>query len=722
MNSKFSSWTDRIANQHSNQQTTIQVERSYARLTGTVISVDRTRNKQGTSFVVYTAQMKKKFNCTSTFFCPVQERDAISVPVEVRGDNLELVSRPILVLPTDADSIVTCFNKGAYGTGFQPKAAWELHRVFVQLAGSEDDVCETIDSTMNKWKKGHKPEEWWLAYAKEHQLAKISNWWYKNRILRPLYMLGLTNKDIQAAHLEPRELLQALHSNPYKVPSVSLDKCHDIVHQLGLELTEEDIYCGNVVRKIYDMMINNGWNAVTSSLLLKCFPDLPKYMEKLTSEYGVIGEYRCVYLDFAYQAEQGIAKWVTRMANRPTRDVCVEVENAKLSEEQISAIAVALSKPLAIITGGPGTGKTTVISEIIRQQIKNGRKIDVVSFTGKAVARIREVTKFSQAATMHQVLTIGSPEKRIDHLIIDECSMVPLELLHKFIERFQPQQVTLIGDKDQLEPVGWGAVFEQLLKCPEQVPIARLTRVFRTGSQGITSNLQLIRTPTDEEDPPIELFDGENFSMFAGDTGSVSLIVQMMANAGITPDRITVITPYNKDVSSINLLCQQVFDQQQESVTDQNNIKWRIGDRVMVTENRYDINVMNGEEGRVTKILPTAIQVQFGEKTHDFGLQIPVISDTENEPPTVKLLIHSYAITVHRSQGSEWDIVIFYLPSSNANASFVTKRLVYTALSRAKQQVFCIGDNKALNCGVNKGSPYRCDNLMIRIHDLAKQQ
>lgn len=723
MNDRVSSWIDGIATEHSGKQTTIDVQRSYARLTGTVISVDKSRTRQGASFVVYTSQMKKKFTCNSTFFCPVQERDAISVPVEVIGTSLTLLSRPILNMPRDPDSIVTCFVKGAYGTSLSPKSAWELHRIFLQLAGSEDNITDVIDTTMLKWKKGFGIEQWWLAYANEHQLIKISNWWYKNRIVRPLYMLGLTNKDIQGAHLEPRELLEVLHSNPYKAVSVSLDKCNEIVAQLGLELSDEDVYCGTVLRKIYDLMCNNGWNASTSSILMKNFPDLPRYMDRLRDEYGLVGEHRCLYLDFAHKAEQGIAKWVTRMANRPFFDVPeIQIKSGTLSEEQISAICVAISKPLSIITGGPGTGKTTVITEIIKHQTSNGRKLDVVSFTGKAVSRIREVTKFAHAATMHQVLTVANPEKEIDHLIIDESSMVPLELLHKFIERFKPKQVTLIGDKDQLEPIGWGAVFEQLLKCREQVPIVRLTKVYRTGSRGITSNLEAIREPRDEDDPPVNLEDGENFTMFSGDSGSVSLIMEMMKNAGITSDRITVITAYNKDVGNINLICQQVFDEGQDSIVDQNGIKWRVGDRVMATENRYDIGIMNGEEGRVVKILPTAIQVQFGAKAHDFSLQIPVFSDTENEPPTVKLLIHSYAITVHRSQGSEWDIVIFYLPTSPANLSFVTKRLIYTALSRAKQQVFCIGDLNAMNYGANKPSPYRCDNLVLRIQELAKQQ
>lgn len=683
----------------------------------------------------------------------------------------------------------------------------------------EERICNTIDSYIHSWNNGAKiPEFVEQTGASRECMKKIMRIWVKKRIVRPLYMLGLNNKEIRETEMTPMELLYRVKHNPYPITSIPIEKCHEIKEQLDLHITKEELECSFIVRKISDVMNNNAWASVPIFMLKYWFPNFLERKEMLTQKpFDVTYDYDHAYLKVSYDAEVFLTKWVLTNMNPALNfnvdnverilnsddsildplcesiDSCtisqhpaltsqassmleskynplasqqnasmkhstdkqnmplacsmksteknapsLHSQNIDLSDEQKAAVLNACKHRVSIITGGPGTGKTSVIKELIRIQRARGINVTLTSFTGKAVSRMREVTGEKSASTMNQLLMMHKGSgKKMGTVIIDEASMVQTKLAAEFIKAFNPDQVIFVGDKDQLEPIGYGSFFEQLLKT--NVPCAYLTKMFRTGSAGITSNLTAIRDSV--PNTPLALASGENFNIANENISLIGHIYKRLKEMNISPNRVTTVTLYNREMKALNEAIQKIYDNGEDSITF-NNIVYRVNDRVMAIKNRYDIGVMNGEEGTIVAVNTSTIDVKFGDNIHRFELVFDTDNYTgststsfgtgssirkkdiavelaeeanQNEALTVDILVHSYAMTVHKSQGSEWDVVIFYIPESTANANFLTKKLIYTALSRSKQQVWCIGKIQDLNNNLTKLPKYRYDNTAFRV-------
>ena len=390
------------------------------------------------------------------------------------------------------------------------------------------------------------------------------------------------------------------------------------------------------------------------------------------------------------------------------------------------------------------THNTTAIRELVYNLEQRNVEYAICAFTGKAVARLRSVLCSTVPMTFHLKIKKEKSSK-FKHLIVDEASMVTIELFYSFIRRFDfPFSITLVGDPNQLPPIGWGSLFEECIKS-KTIPTYELVvnhRVYHISGEkdGILLNTKKMARhgvePTVKfglKAPvvPMKFESTGNFVLTPGNIDQIAAFATAFKQQGICRHDITVITPYNKDLDVINKTFQKLYtEDDSEHVFDSRGCKWYINDRVMMIKNDYEINVMNGEEGEVVEIDPNHIKVSFGAgREYDFPLEpdpkkrkwgTSQEKDDEDEAEgerTVQRLVHSYCVTVHRGQGSEWNYIIFYLPPGRSQPSYITKNLVYTGLTRAKRALFFIGNIEELEASTTRSLPFRCEKLTKRLSE-----
>jgi exodeoxyribonuclease V alpha subunit len=541
-----------------------------------------------------------------------------------------------------------------------------------------------------------------------------------------------------------------------------MEKCEEILLRQNLEGNPTDRRCGQIVRKIWDMMNERAWTGVSTKIMKSLFKDITTHQKYLISEFKVKLDYDTFYLNYPFSVEGFVADRLEKLirmnkvnASTPFDTHLRESANFKcqtLTDEQKKAIQGALDYNVTIITGGAGHGKSKIIEEIVHNNDLRNINTCMAAFTGKAVSRIREVTGRRSPSTLHRLIYRANMTPKFTHLIIDEASMVTTELFCQFLKAFKDfYKITLVGDINQLQPIGWGTLFEELIKS-SVVPVYRLTVNHRVEKiqqyivpgmnneakeekNGIIINSQNIITAT--KGKSFRFKATKNFAICNENVEHVADILTQLHNSGVPSKDITVITPYNKDVEGLNKMAQEIFNDGKESVVDSRGTLWMVGDRVMLTENNYDINVFNGETGDVTDVNDMFISVVFGDgATRAFLLEKPakeeidkvklpkvrqegdlVSPDKDEEDELyVTSLIHSFAITVHRSQGSEFPYCIIYVPPNGANSSFLTRNLLYVAVSRAKKACWVVSPVlDSVQAAAHRLPSFRCENLCARL-------
>lgn len=413
-----------------------------------------------------------------------------------------------------------------------------------------------------------------------------------------------------------------------------------------------------------------------------------------------------------------------------------------LSQDQINAIQGALDHPICIITGGAGTGKTTCIKEIVHNLKIQKKKFALCSFTGKAVSRIRQVTGEKNASTIHRLISGGRGDTyeikvfsenpfevvhkdmiMYDVIVIDEASMVTMELFYRLITTFPTtKRFVFVGDMNQLPPIGWGAMFAEMIKSGT-VPRYLLTinhRVLPSGPgsiDGIVSNANAIISH--DSNYPFEFVEQANFAIMNNPEKTLAQQVYDTAftlfKTGVDVKDIVVITPYNRNLNFLNKEMQKIFNKNPNRITDSRGIIWIVGDKVMLNENDQNIGVYNGEEGIVCEVTTQYITVNFGVAgAHDFNVE-PLDPKYPKKDRNVLKLNHSYALTVDKSQGSEWQFVLVFLPADAGDNSFLNKNRIYTAITRTQVCCWLIGDIKMFNKSAGRPMGYRCENLHKRL-------
>jgi len=439
-----------------------------------------------------------------------------------------------------------------------------------------------------------------------------------------------------------------------------------------------------------------------------------------------------VYLAKFHLCETSIAARLKTLSIAPKSIRSVNVENAlewvqgqldiRLAENQAKAVRCALENKIMVITGGPGTGKTTIINAILK--IFSGLKVKtcLAAPTGRAAKRMSETTGH-EARTIHRLLEYSfakggfqkNEEKPLDCdlLILDEASMIDTILMHHLIKAVPIfATVILVGDVNQLPSVGAGNVLNDII-ASGAISVVELNEIFRQARESrIIVNAHKINSgilPTFEDDVP-----GNDFYFIHQEDPEkvLEIILELTKERipkrfGLDPvDDIQVLTPMHKGVvgaGNLNTELQKSLNPFQEEIT-RGNRNFRINDKVMQIRNNYDKEVFNGDIGRIVRIRPDEdeITVMFD------GREVPYAFYELDE------LVLAYAVSVHKSQGSEYPAVV--VPVLTQHYMLLQRNLIYTAVTRGRDLVVMIGTRKALAIGVNNDkTKKRFTNLRYRM-------
>lgn len=372
-----------------------------------------------------------------------------------------------------------------------------------------------------------------------------------------------------------------------------------------------------------------------------------------------------------------------------------------LDDVQSGAVDLAARALVVVITGGPGTGKTTVCRSIVARWMSDspGASIALCAPTGKASRRLSEQTG-RDAHTIHRLLGAGPTGFRgmqlpYTHYIIDEASMLDVELAAQLMRVIAPgSHVVLVGDVDQLPPVGPGNVLSDLISC-RHVHTVRLSQIYRQNEHShISSNASLVITgKRPVTDDPLS----NDFAWVPVDGASdvvASVVGLARRHEG---EDVQVLCPQRTGtcgVEALNAALRDAINPSRGSLEVRSaGTAYRAGDRVMHVKNNYNLSVVNGEVGCVTSIRDGGMSVYYGDRTVDY-----TTSDASE-------LRHCYATTIHKSQGSEYSIVIVVVHSSHSY--MLSRRLLYTAITRGKTMVYLVGDDKGLRRAVRNADDSR---------------
>lgn len=421
-----------------------------------------------------------------------------------------------------------------------------------------------------------------------------------------------------------------------------------------------------------------------------------------------------IWLKPYFACEQGIAKDLLRLihgrqAIRPI-DIDKAVEWAEgqmaiqFAEEQKQAVKSALLQKVHIITGGPGTGKSTITKAILAIANKLTKKITLAAPTGRAAKRMTQITH-QLAFTVHALLEMdfasgGFKRGRenpidCDLLIVDEASMLDTQLFFHLLKAIPTRaKLLLVGDIDQLPSVGAGTVLRDLI-ASGQIGVTRLKEIFRQakGSRIITNAHKI----NQGEFPDIYTPERSDFHFISAETPeAISQIVLRLVQEEIPRlwnydpiDDIQVLSPMkrgNIGVEILNEALQNLLNPSDKPVFRAGK-RFHMHDKVMQVKNNYDKNVYNGDIGRIVEINPEAIVVRFDEKEIEYDL-----SDLDE-------LILAYATSVHKYQGSECPCIV--MPIHTSHFKLLHRNLLYTAVTRGKRQVYLVGMTKAIGIAVH---------------------
>lgn len=374
----------------------------------------------------------------------------------------------------------------------------------------------------------------------------------------------------------------------------------------------------------------------------------------------------------------------------------------ELSTAQKDAVEKLMSNRVLVLTGLPGTGKTTVIKTLVSLLQRANVSIALMAPTGIASKRLASVTG-QPAATIHRMLRYDGNQWAFNRqnkypigaVIVDEMSMVDQELFFRIVDALEEgTTLVLVGDDAQLPSVGPGSVLRELIRC-SAIPTVRLTQIFRQAEESnIIRNSHRINRG-DSIEPGDDTSDFR-FIHIADPPKIASLIVQMALKLKARDANFQVLSPkYDGDVGVTNLndLLREALNPPGDGKREYavGTFKFREGDRVMVVKNDYQLGVYNGDMGKLMAIHREHFVVRIHGAGED-GLDMLVNIERKDIPRMLRL---AYAITVHKSQGSEFDTVI--LPMVKAHGRMLQRNLFYTAVTRAKQKVWLLGESSAVS-------------------------
>ncbi len=562
----------------------------------------------------------------------------------------------------------------------------------------------------------------------EMRRRQIKESWDANRGIREV-MIFLQGHGIGTAHATRiyrqygSQSIAVIKENPYRLCSevwgIGFKTADRVAMSLGVARDSELRARAGIVHVLETMREEGHCYCTAAELIVSATALLEIPAERLAEalnhdvEQGLlVREDDRVYLTDLRNAEQAVAEKLLRLIRTPRRFRPFETTNAiahaervmglKFAPMQAEALRMALSEKVCVITGGPGVGKTTIIKALVDILARQGVQAHLAAPTGRAAKRMEEATG-RQAQTVHRLLKYSPGLGRFEHgadspipgdvFILDEVSMMDIPLMQAFLSALPDHAcLILVGDVDQLPSVGPGNVLRDIIESGS-VPFRKLETIFRQEKGGwIVRNAHHVNRGERLETSPRDE-DSDFYFISADDPGRILQIaielvtVRIPRKFGFDPlNDIQVLTPMRKAVlgtENLNELLQKALNPEGAAIERFGRI-YRVGDRVMQIRNNYDKEIFNGDIGRIADVDP-----EFGALSVDFdGRRVEYSADEADE------LVHAYACSIHKSQGSEYPAVVIVLTTQHYK--LLQRNLLYTAITRGRRLVCLVGQPKAV--------------------------
>lgn len=557
------------------------------------------------------------------------------------------------------------------------------------------------------------------------RVERIKNSWQEQREIKNI-MLFLQSHEVSTSHATKifktygNKSIQIVQENPYRLADdiwgIGFKTADRIAEKLGFEKERFIRLRSGILYALNKLSEDGHCFAVREQLIQKAkellemdIPELEITLDEMIRSEDVIRYEEAIYLPPFYYSETGCAKRLIRLLEEKKKTevdtekiVQTVIQNSKIfyDEIQTKAIRTAVVSKVMILTGGPGTGKTTTTMGMISALKMMGYHILLAAPTGRAAKRMAETTGM-EAKTIHRLLEYKMPDgyqRNEEHplegdvLILDECSMVDIILMYNLLKAI-PERMSLIlvGDTDQLPSVGAGNVLKDLI-ASGILPVIRLTRIFRQA-QGSRIIMNAHRINRGEA---IDIRGGKDSDFFFAQKETNEEIVDTLVRYctknlpnyyHADPFReIQVLTPMQKGIcgaANLNQLLQEAMNPSNLFLR-RGGTQYRLGDKVMQIRNNYDKEVFNGDIGTISKVDMEEQELAVCYDGRDVTYDISELDE----------LTLAYAVTIHKSQGSEYPIVV--MPFTMSHFVMLQRNLLYTGVTRAKKILVLIGEKKAV--------------------------
>jgi len=608
------------------------------------------------------------------------------------------------------------------GSGLVKGIGPRFARAIVQRFGTETiDIIETeIERLYEVPNIGRK------------RVAKIRESWEKQKDIKNV-MLFLQGYGVSTAYAAKiyreygKESIDKVRENPYRLADdiwgIGFKTADGIAAKMGYE-KEDPRRCRSGILYTLGQLSDEGHVYAGEEQLVKTAGQLLEAGETairdtlagMLQAEDLILDKDAIYLPPFYHAECGTSRRLRDLAESTGRSLfdglfdpssLTAETGIEYDEVQLAAIRQAVTSKVMVLTGGPGTGKTTTTQGIIAALKKAGLRVLLAAPTGRAAKRMSEATGM-EAKTIHRLLEYNPQDgyKRNDEnplegdaLIVDECSMIDILLMNNLLKAVPVgMRLVFVGDIDQLPSVGAGNVLRDIIDS-QRIPVVRLVRIFRQAQKSrIVMNAHAInqgRFPDTSNGRDTDFFFMREDDPERAAETIVRLVKERLPRAyRESPDRIQVLTPMQRGVvgaANLNLLLQQALNPSGPSL-GRGGYTYRQGDRVMQQRNNYDKDVFNGDLGYIREVdtEERTLKVDFDGKWVEYDI-------TELDELTL-----AYATTIHKAQGSEYPIVV--MPVLMTHFVMLQRNLIYTGITRAKKICVLIGAMKALAYAVRNVS------------------
>ncbi len=561
------------------------------------------------------------------------------------------------------------------------------------------------------------------------RVERIRKSWEEQKEIKNI-MLFLQGHEVSTSHATKifktygSDSISVVQENPYRLADdiwgIGFKTADTIAEKMGIEKDRFIRLRSGILYTLNKLSENGHCYAVREQLIQAAVQlleveeaELEITLDEMLRTEDVIREEEAIYLPPFFFSETGCAKRLLKLLAAERRvqmdvDTVMETvmgragqgQHITYDEVQLEAIRAAVSSKIMVLTGGPGTGKTTTTMGIIAAYRAAGCRIVLAAPTGRAAKRMSEATGM-EAKTIHRLLEYKPPEGyqrkeenplEGDVLILDECSMIDIMLMYNLLKAM-PEQMTLImvGDTDQLPSVGAGNVLKDIISSG-RIPVVRLSRIFRQA-QGSRIIMNAHRINKGEQ---IDMRGGRDSDFFFAAKETNEEVVELLVkyctenlpryyHVDALQD-IQVLTPMQRGVcgaANLNQVLQEAMNPGSIFLR-RGGTQYRLHDKVMQIRNDYDKEVFNGDIGVINHV-----DMEERELTVNFDGREVVYDVSELEELTL-----AYATTIHKSQGSEYPIVV--MPFTMSHYVMLQRNLLYTGVTRAKKILVLIGEKKAV--------------------------